>query len=76
MKLPINIKWTHIKKETINNLIMSIKKVSIIIPCYNESKTIVRLVNALNNKIKIKKQVILVDDYSTDGSRNLIKSKL
>jgi glycosyltransferase involved in cell wall biosynthesis len=54
---------------------MLIKKVSIIIPCYNEKKTIARIIEILNNKIKIKKQIILIDDCSTDGTRDLIKSK-
>jgi len=53
-----------------------IKKVSIIIPCYNEKKTILKVIEILNKKIKIKKQIILVDDYSTDGTREIIKSKL
>ena len=55
---------------------MLIKKVSIIIPCYNEKKTILKVIEILNKKIKIKKQIILVDDYSTDGTREIIKSKL
>ena len=55
---------------------MLIKKVSIIIPCYNEIKTISKVIKILNKKIKIKKQIILVDDYSTDGTREIIRSKL
>ena len=55
---------------------MLIKKVSIIIPCYNEINTISKIIHILHNKIKIKKQIILVDDCSTDGTRELIKSKL
>ena len=55
---------------------MLIKKVSIIIPCYNEKKTIARIIEILNNKIKIKKQIILIDDCSTDGTRDLIKLKI
>jgi dolichol-phosphate mannosyltransferase len=55
---------------------MLIKKVSIIIPCYNEKKTISKVIEILNRKIKIKKQIILVDDYSTDGTREIIRSQL
>tara|TARA_Y100000816_G_scaffold278753_1_gene250286 strand:+ start:38 stop:727 length:690 start_codon:yes stop_codon:yes gene_type:complete len=47
-------------------------KLSIIIPCYNEFNTIEKLINEVN-KIKIKKQVIIVDDFSDDGSRKIIK---
>jgi len=47
-------------------------KLSIIIPCYNEFNTIEKLINEVN-KIKIEKQIIIVDDFSDDGSRKIIK---
>ena len=47
-------------------------KLSIIIPCYNEVKTIEKLINQIN-KINLRKQIIVIDDFSTDGSRQLIK---
>ncbi|MDC1177927.1 glycosyltransferase family 2 protein [Candidatus Pelagibacter sp.] len=47
-------------------------KLSIIIPCYNEKNTIEKIVNQLNS-LKIKKQIILVDDKSNDGTTQLIK---
>ena len=40
---------------------------SIIIPCYNEKNTIIELINKINLVSRIKKQIILVDDCSTDG---------
>ena len=49
---------------------------SIIIPCYNEKKTIFEIVKQINNLKRIKKQIILVDDGSNDGTRQLIKKKL
>jgi len=49
---------------------------SIIIPCYNEKKTIIQIVNHIKNLKRIKKQIILVDDGSNDGTRQLIKTKL
>ena len=45
---------------------------TIIIPFYNEVKTINTLLNKVLD-LKIKKQVIIVDDFSTDGTRELIK---
>ena len=49
-------------------------KLTIIIPVYNEIKSL----NILLNKVlasKVKKQIIVIDDYSTDGSREEITSK-
>jgi len=50
-------------------------KISIIIPVYNEAKTIKELLRRINKVDlgKIKKEIILVDDFSTDGSRDVIK---
>ena len=50
-------------------------KISIIIPCYNEKNTIVKLINILNN-LQINKQIILVDDHSNDGTREIIEKDL
>ena len=49
---------------------------SIIIPCFNEKKTILRLINQIKKLKKIKKQIILVDDGSKDGTKELIKKNL
>lgn len=49
-------------------------KLSIIVPCYNEKKTIEKIVSKII-KIKIKKEIIIVDDYSNDGTEKIIKSK-
>jgi dolichol-phosphate mannosyltransferase len=49
---------------------------TIIIPCYNEKKTIIKIINQIKNLKRIKKQIILVDDDSNDGTKQLIKTKL
>tara|TARA_B100000767_G_C19633269_1_gene479240 strand:- start:6 stop:725 length:720 start_codon:yes stop_codon:yes gene_type:complete len=49
---------------------------SIIIPCFNEKKTILKVINQIKRLKKIRKQIILVDDGSDDGTRQLIKKKL
>jgi len=51
------------------------KKITIIIPCYNEIHTIEKVIKKIR-KIDIEKQIILVDDNSNDGSRELIQEKL
>ncbi len=45
---------------------------TILIPCYNEVKTIEKLINKIIN-LKIKKQVIIIDDGSTDGTLGVLK---
>jgi dolichol-phosphate mannosyltransferase len=51
-------------------------KLSIIIPVYNEIKTLEKIINKIINLKKIDKQIIVVDDGSTDGTQQLIKSKI
>lgn len=48
---------------------------SIIIPVYNERKTIIRLVNEVIN-LPIEKEIIVIDDGSTDGTSDIIKRQL
>ena len=51
-------------------------KLSIIIPVYNEIKTLEEILKRIKNQTHIDKEIILIDDFSTDGSRELIKNKL
>jgi len=46
---------------------------SIIIPVYNEVKTIDKVIFKIKKLSKIKKQIIIVDDGSTDGTTNRLK---
>ena len=48
-------------------------KLTIIVPCFNEIKTIKILIEQVLNLEKIDKQIIVVDDNSNDGSREIIK---
>ncbi|MDD5650613.1 MAG: glycosyltransferase family 2 protein [Candidatus Nanoarchaeia archaeon] len=48
-------------------------KLSIIIPLYNEKDTIPELIKRVNS-VKLNKEIIVVDDYSTDGSREWLKN--
>ena len=47
-------------------------KVSIIIPCFNEKKTIKQLIKKVD-KINIKKEIIIIDDGSFDGTTTILK---
>ena len=49
------------------------KKLSIIIPLYNEKKTIKKLLYKINNLKSFKKEIIVVDDASTDGSVDILR---
>ena len=46
-------------------------KLSIIIPAFNEKKTLPKLIEKIF-KIKLSKQIIIVDDNSTDGTKEII----
>lgn len=50
-----------------------IKLVSIVLPTYNEAENIIELIYALNKIIKHKKEIIVVDDNSPDGTSTLVK---
>lgn len=54
----------------------SIEKLSIIIPAYNESKTITRILEkiiSVNLPNNIKKEIIIIDDCSTDNTQEKIE---
>ena len=52
----------------------SYKKLSIIIPCYNEKNSISEIINQVKNVyIPLEKEIVVVDDFSTDGTREILK---
>ena len=48
-------------------------KLSVIIPAYNEINTIKEIITKIK-LIKISKEIIIVDDFSTDGTREFLKN--
>ncbi|WP_162143093.1 glycosyltransferase family 2 protein [Pedobacter glucosidilyticus] len=46
--------------------------VSVIIPCYNCSSTIERSINSILNQTRLPREVILVDDKSTDNTLEIL----
>ena len=48
-------------------------KLSIIIPAFNERNTILKILEKIEKvKLNLEKEIIIVDDYSTDGTRELL----
>jgi len=50
-------------------------KVSIIIPCYNEVRTIKQIISKVFNNKDINKEIIVIDDNSTDGSLEILNDQ-
>ena len=48
-------------------------KLSIIIPCYNEEKTLKTIIERVLKFNEIEKEIIIIDDCSTDNSKSIIQ---
>jgi len=51
-------------------------KLSIVIPCFNEKNTIRSIIAAVKAAPITDKEIIIVDDCSTDGTRELLRDEL
>ncbi|HTI95952.1 MAG TPA: glycosyltransferase family 2 protein [Rudaea sp.] len=51
-------------------------KLSVVIPCYNEARTIRALVDAVRMSPCAPKEIIIVDDCSHDGTRAILQSEI
>jgi glycosyltransferase involved in cell wall biosynthesis len=51
-------------------------KLSVVIPCYNESSTIEELIAAVRRAPCEDKEIIVVDDCSTDGTTEILRERL
>ena len=50
-------------------------KISVIIPCYNEKSTIEKVIINVKKNIDISKdEIVIVDDFSGDGTRDVLKN--
>jgi len=51
-------------------------RLSVIIPCYNELATLDAIIDAVNAAPYPDKEIIIVDDFSIDGTREKLKSEI
>ncbi len=51
-------------------------KLSVVIPCYNEAKTIRTIVERVRAAPVADKEIIIVDDCSRDGTRDLLRTQI
>lgn len=51
-------------------------KVSIVIPCFNEKNNIQKIIEAVLNSPVPNQEIIVVDDFSTDGTRDILQQKI
>src|SRR6266404_7050339 len=51
-------------------------KLSVVIPCFNERNTIEQIVAAVRSAPVPTLEIIVVDDFSTDGTAELLRQKL
>ena len=52
------------------------KMLSIILPVYNESKTICTIIEQILNNKKFNYEIIVIDDFSTDGTRKILQNEI
>lgn len=51
-------------------------KLTVVIPCHNEVKTIDKILAAVRQSPYPDKEIIVVDDYSTDGTREKLRTQI
>ena len=51
-------------------------KLSIVIPCYNEQSTIKEIIKKVHAQSKFDKEIIVIDDFSTDKTRDILKDEI
>jgi len=62
--------------SSFRNVTSLFMRLSIVIPCYNERKTIHEIVAAVRASPVVDKEIIIVDDCSTDGTTDLLRTEI
>ncbi len=55
---------------------MNNTKLTIVIPCYNERENIIKILDKVEQSPVPNKEIIVVDDMSTDGTRDILESQV
>ena len=55
---------------------MNNMKVSVIIPCYNEEKTIEKIISKVKANLVQPYEIIIINDGSTDQTKHILENKL
>jgi len=50
--------------------------ITVLIPCFNEKKTIEEVVDRINDLKDLNLEIIIIDDNSNDGTKDLLKDKI
>ena len=69
MNLDSNKQVLNNSNKENNNILLSI-----IIPCFNEIKTLEEVIKKVKNSPISSKEIIIIDDFSTDGSREFLSN--
>lgn len=51
-------------------------KLSVVIPCYNEAATIEKVIDGVLHAPFPDKEIIVVDDFSTDGTKEILRERI
>ncbi|NLA26221.1 MAG: glycosyltransferase family 2 protein, partial [Firmicutes bacterium] len=51
-------------------------KLSVVVPVYNEKDTVEQIIHDIMESPVKELEIIVVDDYSTDGTRDILKEKI
>ena len=51
-------------------------KLSIVIPCFNEESTITEILKKVHAQSKFDKEIIVIDDFSNDRTREILKNEI
>lgn len=51
-------------------------KLSIVIPCFNEESTIKEILKKVHAQSKFDKEIIVIDDFSNDSTREILKNEI